>query len=192
MLTDLTSYKVRFFTTRPGDLKCCVLGQLRWEQPNLQISAQYGDFRFWPIWGHQKSDFSKVVPDTSNCAFCFTYAERSVSCKFELNTEILDFDWFEVCKNPIFHNSSRQPQMLRFVLVTLKAALPANLSLIGRFKILTDWRSPTIRFFITRPGDLKWCVLCKLRWKQAILQIGAQYGDFRFLPISGHQKSDFQ
>ena len=46
---------------------------------------------------------------------------------------ILDFDRFEVRRNLIFHNSSRGPQMVRFVLVTLKAALPANLSSIRRF-----------------------------------------------------------
>ena len=45
----------------------------------------------------------------------------SLTCKFELNTAILDFGRFEVSKNPIFHNSYRRPQMVRFVLVTLRA-----------------------------------------------------------------------
>ena len=34
----------------------------------------------------------------------------------------LDFERFEESKTPIFHNSSRRPQMVRFVLVTLIAA----------------------------------------------------------------------
>ena len=35
---------------------------------------------------------------------------------------VLDFDPFEGSKNTIFHNPSRRPQMVRFVLVTLRAA----------------------------------------------------------------------
>ena len=46
--------------------------------------------------------------------------ERSLTCKFELNLEILDFDRFKVRKNPIFHNSSRRPHKVRFLLVTLR------------------------------------------------------------------------
>ena len=68
------------------------------------------------------------MPDTSNSAFCPSYAENSLTCKFELDRAILDFDRFHVRKNPIFHNSSRRPQMVRFVLVTLRAALPGNFS----------------------------------------------------------------
>ena len=68
---------------------------------------------------------------------------------------ILDFDRFEVRRNLIFHNSSRRPQMVRFVLVTLKAAFPSNLSSIRRIQILTDLRSAKLRFFTTRPGELK-------------------------------------
>ena len=56
-----------------------------------------------------------------------------VTCKFELNTASLDFDRFEVSKNPIFYNSSRRTQMVRFVFLTLRAALPPNLSSIRRF-----------------------------------------------------------
>ena len=63
-----------------------------------------------------------MVPQTSIGAFCVSYAESSLTCKFELNTAILDFDRFEVSKNPIFHNTSRRPHVVRFVLVTLKAA----------------------------------------------------------------------
>ena len=48
--------------------------------------------------------------------------KSSLSCKFELNREILDFGQFEVSKNPIFHNWSKRPQMMRFVLFTLRAA----------------------------------------------------------------------
>ena len=39
--------------------------------------------------------------------------------------------------------------MVCFVLVTLRAGYPANLSTIRRFKILTDLRSAKIRFFTT-------------------------------------------
>ena len=80
--------------------------------------------------------------------------------KFELKTEILDFDGCEVSKNSIFHKSSRRPEITRFVLVTLRAANPAKLSSIRRFLILTDLRSAKILFLTTRPGDLKGCVLC--------------------------------
>ena len=63
-----------------------------------------------------------MVPETSNGAFCVSYAESKRSCKFELNPASLDFNRFEVSKNPIFHNSSERPQMVRFVLVTLRPA----------------------------------------------------------------------
>ena len=162
----LRAAKIRFCTTPPGDFKWCVLCYLRWEQPNLQILAQYGDFRFWLIWGHQKSalsqivpetsngafcviyiktsvtckfeiygdfrfwliwdqqksDFSQLVSETSNGAFCVSYAEDSLTCKFELNPAILDFGRFEVWKNLSFYNSSRRPQIVRFVLDILRAA----------------------------------------------------------------------
>ena len=64
---------------------------------------------------------------------CVSYANINLTCKLELNTAIVDFDRFEVSKNPIFHNSYRRPQMERFLLVTQKAAYPANLSSIRRF-----------------------------------------------------------
>ena len=70
----------------------------------------------------KKSDFSLLVRETSNCAFCISYPDGSLTFKFELNTTILDCDRFEVSKNPIFRNSSRRPQMVRFMLLTLKAA----------------------------------------------------------------------
>ena len=53
---------------------------------------------------------------------CVSYSENSLTCKFELNTAILNFDRFEGTKNPIFQNSLRRTQMVRFVLVTLIAA----------------------------------------------------------------------
>ena len=65
--------------------------------------------------------------------FCVSYAKINLTCKLELNTAIVDFDRFEVSKNPIFHNSYRRPQMERFLLVTQKAAYPSNLSSIRRF-----------------------------------------------------------
>ena len=85
----------------------------------MEISAQYGDFRFGPIGVHQKSDYSQIVQETSNSSFSDSYAECSLTCKFVLNTTTLDFCRFEVSKNSIFHNSSRRPQMVRFALVTL-------------------------------------------------------------------------
>ena len=44
--------------------------------------------------------------------------------------------------------------MVRFVLVTVKAALPANFSSIRRGEIFADLRSGKIRFFTTPRGDL--------------------------------------
>ena len=41
---------------------------------------------------------------------------------FELNTAILDFDPLEVTKHPISHNTSRRAQMVRFVLIMVRAA----------------------------------------------------------------------
>ena len=73
-------------------------------QPYLQIWAQYGDFKFPPIWGQHKSDFSQIVPDNSNSAFFASYAEGSLTLKFELNTAILDFNRFEVSKIRFFTN----------------------------------------------------------------------------------------
>ena len=52
---------------------------------------------------------------------CVSYANINLTCKLELNTAIVDFDRFEVSKHLIFHNSSPRPQMVRFVLVTLRA-----------------------------------------------------------------------
>ena len=46
--------------------------------------------------------------------------------------------------------------MLGFVLVTLRETKPAKLSSIRRFSIMTDLKSPKIRFCTTRPGDVKW------------------------------------
>ena len=156
----MQSAKIRFFTTGPGDTKWRVLCYLRWEQSKLQLSAQYGDLRFWPIWGEQKCAFSQFVPETSFGPFCVSYARGSVISKFGLNTPILDSDRFEGRKNLIFHNLSRRPQMLRFVLVTLRAAYPANMSCKLQFQISASLKSPKIRFLTTRPAKLKWCVLC--------------------------------
>ena len=41
--------------------------------------------------------------------------------------------------------------MVRFLLVTLRAALPPNLRSIRQFEILTDLRSLKIPFYTTRP-----------------------------------------
>ena len=53
--------------------------------------------------------------------FVLFKAERSQTCIFELHTANSDFHRFEVSENPIFHNSSRRRQMVRFVLATLRA-----------------------------------------------------------------------
>ena len=70
----------------------------------------------------EKSDFSQLVLETANTAFYVSYAQSSLTSKFDLNTAILDFERFEVSKNPNFHNTSRRPHVVRFVLVTLRAA----------------------------------------------------------------------
>ena len=54
--------------------------------------------------------------------FYISYAESSLTCSFEPNTAIFDFARLEVTKNPLFHKSYQRFQMVRFVLVTLKAA----------------------------------------------------------------------
>ena len=74
------------------------------------------------MWFQQKSDFSQLVPETSNGAYCVSYADSSLICKFDFNTAILVFDRWEVSKNPIFRHSSRRREMVRFVLVMLRAA----------------------------------------------------------------------
>ena len=71
--------------------------------------------------------------ETSNGTFFVSYAESSLTCKFELNTAILNFERFEVSKNPIFGFSSQRDQMLRSVLVALREGYPENLKLIRRF-----------------------------------------------------------
>ena len=107
-----------------------------------------------------KSEFTQLVPETSNSAFSVSYAESSLTCKFELNAAILDFGRFEVSKNPIFHKSSWRPEMVLFVLVTVKAALPANLSSIRGGEILasknpifnnSSRKPPMVRFLIVTP-----------------------------------------
>ena len=65
--------------------------------------------------------------------FCVSYAKINLTCKLELNTAIVDFDRFEVSKNPIFLNSTRRPQIVRFVLVMLRAAYTVNLRSMRRF-----------------------------------------------------------
>ena len=52
----------------------------------------------------------------------FVLLTLKLSCNFKLNTAILDFDRFEVNKNPLFPNLSGRPHVVRFVLVTLRAA----------------------------------------------------------------------
>ena len=61
------------------------------------------------------------------CVLCYLRFS-SQTCRFEPNAAILDFDPFEVSKYPIFQDLSRRPQMVRLLLVTPRAACPANLS----------------------------------------------------------------
>ena len=187
----MRSAKFRFFTTRPGDSKWCGLCKLGWEQPNLQFWAEYEDIRFCSAWGHQKSAFSKVVPEIWNASFCVTYVESSLTCKFELSRAILDFDRLEVSRNPIFHNSSRRHQMERFLLVSWEHPNLQIWAQSGDFRFWPIWGHQKSEIFTTRPANLKWCVLCELRWLTCYLQIWGQYGDFRFWPIWGEKKSDF-
>ena len=65
----------------------------------------------------EKSDISQLVSEALNGAFCVSYAESTLTCKFELTSAILDFDRIELRKNAIFHYSARRPQIVRFVLV---------------------------------------------------------------------------
>ena len=52
--------------------------------------------------------------------FFVSYAESNVTCKFELNTAILNFETVEVSNNPNFGYSFQRGQMVRFVLVRLR------------------------------------------------------------------------
>ena len=53
----------------------------------------------------------------------------NMSCKLQFRISAR----FEVSKNSIFNNSSRNAQMVCFVLVTLIAAKPADLTSMQRF-----------------------------------------------------------
>ena len=66
------------------------------------------------------TDLSLLVRETSNGAFDVSYGESRLTCKFEVNTATLDFGRFKVSNNPIFHSSSSRPQMLSFVLLTMR------------------------------------------------------------------------
>ena len=74
------------------------------------------------MWGQQKSDFSQLVQETANGAFYDSYDESSLTCSLELNAAILDFARLEVTKYPLSQKSSYRFEILRFVLVTLRAA----------------------------------------------------------------------
>ena len=53
--------------------------------------ALYGELRFWQASGHEKSDFSKFVSESSNGAFRVSYSEARPFHEFELNTASWDF-----------------------------------------------------------------------------------------------------
>ena len=53
----------------------------------------------------------KLFHETSNGAFCLSYSESRLICKFELNSAILDFALLEVTKKPLFQKSSRKFQL---------------------------------------------------------------------------------
>ena len=97
-----------------------------------------------------------------NAAFCVSYAESSLTCKFELNTAILDFDRFEVSKKPILSQLVPETSKGAFFVSYAESSLTCKFELNtpAILDFLTDLRSAKIRFFTTRPGDLKWCVLC--------------------------------
>ena len=64
------------------------------------VTPRDGDFDGFEV--SKKSYFLELVPQKSNCVFYVSYADSSLSCKFELNTAVLDFYRFEVTKNPNF------------------------------------------------------------------------------------------
>ena len=66
------------------------------------------------------------------CAFRVSYSKRKLFCEPELKTATFDFGRFQVSKNPIYQNLYRTPQMVLFVLVTVRAGYSANLSSIRR------------------------------------------------------------
>ena len=103
-----------------------------------------GEFRFLAISGHEKFEFSQLVPESFNGAFCGSYGESRLFCKFELNTSSLVFNQVQVTKKPNFHNLSKRTQMVQFVLVMVR-----DLSSIRRVWILSSLRSQKIRFFVT-------------------------------------------
>ena len=65
---------MQFSATLPGVLEKRVLIQLRWGQPNRQISAEYGNFWFRPMGGQEKSDILQLVQENSNGPFSVNYA----------------------------------------------------------------------------------------------------------------------
>ena len=116
------SVKIRFFTTWTGDLKWCVFFSHDEKSLTFKFELNTAILDFGRFDVRINSIFQKLCSDTSNSAFCPSYGEGILTCKFKLNAAIFDFDRFEVRINPIFQNTSRRPQLVRFVLVTLWAA----------------------------------------------------------------------
>ena len=50
----------------------------------------------------EKSDISQLVSEALNGAFCVSYAKSSLTCKFELTSDILHFDGIELSKKSDF------------------------------------------------------------------------------------------
>ena len=102
---------------------------------------------------------------SANCSFSISYANGSLKCKFRLNAAILDFSRIEVGKHPIFHKSSRRPQMVRFVLVTGESSLTWKFELntvildFGRFQVT---KNPIFHNSSRRPEMVRF-VLVALR-----------------------------
>ena len=157
---EVTKNPVFHHSSRRRQMMRLVLVTLRAAQPANFSRIRW--FRFWPISGQQKSVFSQLFPRTSNGAFCVSYAERGLTCKFEPNMAILDFDRFKASKNPIFHNSSRRAQMMRFVLLTLREAWPANLTSIRRllnFERFEVTKNPILQNSLRGPQSVRFLLV---------------------------------
>ena len=75
---------------------------------------------------------------TLNAAFWVSYAESRLTCKFELDSAIPDFDRFEGGKNPIIYDSCWRPQMVRFYAdssLTCKLELNTAILNLERFEV---------------------------------------------------------
>ena len=110
------------------------------------------------MWGLQKSDFSQVVRENLNSAFCVTYAESSLTCKFELNTAILDFDQFRGLEKSDFSQVVRKNLNSAFCLTYAESSLTCKFELdtaildLDRFEVSKNpiFHKSTDRTYVVR------------------------------------------